>query len=171
MVRSPLSEKLVFRVRYIRPGRIRIKVRRVAGQDEIFLLPQGRKGERDLSRGEPPPELGEAASAAAAPSASATMLLLFEKPIPFHSLPLDPGSVLEIVVLAVLLAPQLEGGNLDTSIESLLNVEKQARLAGDVIATKDAVTSIIRLCFEAQAWKTLNDQIVLLSKRRGQLKQ
>ncbi|GFY94187.1 26S proteasome regulatory subunit, putative [Actinidia rufa] len=63
------------------------------------------------------------------------------------------------------------GGELEAKIESLLNVEKQMRLAGDVAATKKAVTDILELCFEVRAWKTLNDQIVLLSKRRGQLKQ
>ncbi|KAL4330306.1 hypothetical protein HN51_036991 [Arachis hypogaea] len=62
-------------------------------------------------------------------------------------------------------------GNLDASIEQLLNVEKQMRLAGDVAGTRKAVTDILQLCFEARAWKTLNDQIVVLSKRRGQLKQ
>ncbi|XP_008806918.2 26S proteasome non-ATPase regulatory subunit 12 homolog A-like isoform X1 [Phoenix dactylifera] len=61
--------------------------------------------------------------------------------------------------------------NLDAAIESLLNVEKQMRLAGDVAGTKKAVTDIVELCYKARAWKTLNDQIVLLSKRRGQLKQ
>ncbi|GMY11207.1 26S proteasome non-ATPase regulatory subunit 12 homolog A [Fagus crenata] len=63
------------------------------------------------------------------------------------------------------------GGNLESSIEQLLNVEKQMRLAGDVAGTKKAVTDILQLCFDARAWSTLNDQIVLLSKRRGQLKQ
>lgn len=66
---------------------------------------------------------------------------------------------------------QESGGNLDAAIESLLNVEKQMRLAGDVAGTKKAVTDILQLCYDARAWKTLNDQIVLLSKRRGQLKQ
>ncbi|KAG2533815.1 26S proteasome non-ATPase regulatory subunit 12 homolog A-like [Panicum virgatum] len=61
--------------------------------------------------------------------------------------------------------------NLDAAIESLLNVEKQMRLAGDVAATRKAVIDIVELCYKAGAWKTLNDQIVLLSKRRGQLKQ
>lgn len=63
------------------------------------------------------------------------------------------------------------GGNLEASIEQLLNVEKQMRLAGEVAGTKKAATDILQLCFEARAWKTLNDQIILLSKRRGQLKQ
>lgn len=64
-----------------------------------------------------------------------------------------------------------ENQNLDAAIDALLNVEKQARLAGDVAGTKKAVIDIVELCFKAGAWKTLNDQIVLLSKRRGQLKQ
>ncbi|RLM85690.1 hypothetical protein C2845_PM04G14310 [Panicum miliaceum] len=61
--------------------------------------------------------------------------------------------------------------NLDAAIKSLLNVEKQMRLAGDVAGTRKAVIDIVELCYKAGAWKTLNDQIVLLSKRRGQLKQ
>lgn len=73
--------------------------------------------------------------------------------------------------LAILLYLQENVGSLDAAIEQLLNAEKHARLAGDVAATRNAVTEILRMCFEARAWKTLNDQIVLLSKRRGQLKQ
>ncbi|KAF9605015.1 hypothetical protein IFM89_012971 [Coptis chinensis] len=66
----------------------------------------------------------------------------------------------------------MEGGdNLDAQIESLLNVEKQSRLAENVSATKKAVIDIIQLCYGARAWKTLNEQILILSKRRGQLKQ
>ncbi|XP_040371565.1 26S proteasome non-ATPase regulatory subunit 12 homolog A isoform X2 [Rosa chinensis] len=66
----------------------------------------------------------------------------------------------------------MEGGSdLDAQIEKLLNVEKQMRLSGDVAGTRKAVTDILELCFKAGAWKTLNDQILVLSKRRGQLKQ
>ncbi|URD97164.1 26S proteasome non-atpase regulatory subunit, partial [Musa troglodytarum] len=61
--------------------------------------------------------------------------------------------------------------NLDAAVDSILNVEKQMRLAGDVAGTRKAVIDILELCYKARAWKTLNDQIVLLSKRRGQLKQ
>lgn len=60
---------------------------------------------------------------------------------------------------------------MDAQIEALLNTEKQMRLNGDVAGTRKAVTEILQLCFDARAWKLLNDQIVLLSKRRGQLKQ
>lgn len=62
-------------------------------------------------------------------------------------------------------------GTLESQIDQLLNVEKQMRLAGDVAGTKKAVTEILQLCFEAKDWKNLNEQIVNLSKKRGQLKQ
>ena len=45
------------------------------------------------------------------------------------------------------------------------------RLAADVAGTRKVVIEIIQLCYEAKAWKTLNEQILLLSKRRSQLKQ
>ncbi|KAL3622016.1 hypothetical protein CASFOL_034212 [Castilleja foliolosa] len=64
-----------------------------------------------------------------------------------------------------------DGANLEPQIEALLNVERQMRQAGDVAGTQKAVTDILQLCFDAGAWKTLTDQIVLISKRRGQLKQ
>jgi len=69
------------------------------------------------------------------------------------------------------ISSQEDNQNIDAAIDALLNVEKQARLAGDVAGTKKAVIDIVELCYKARAWKTLNDQIVLLSKRRGQLKQ
>ncbi|KAG0454990.1 hypothetical protein HPP92_024282 [Vanilla planifolia] len=59
--------------------------------------------------------------------------------------------------------------SLDAKIDALLNVENM-RLA-DVVGTKKAVVEIVELCYQAGAWKTLNDQIVLIAKRRGQLKQ
>ncbi|XP_047971781.1 26S proteasome non-ATPase regulatory subunit 12 homolog A-like [Salvia hispanica] len=63
------------------------------------------------------------------------------------------------------------GNSLETKIEALLNVEKQMRQIGDVAGTRKAVTDILQLCIDAGAWATLNEQIVLISKRRGQLKQ
>ncbi|XP_037452612.1 uncharacterized protein LOC119323136 [Triticum dicoccoides] len=61
-----------------------------------------------------------------------------------------------------------EGNSIDMAIESLLNAEKQCCLAGDVASTRK---DIVELSFKDGAWKMLNYQIVLLSKRRrGQLK-
>jgi len=61
--------------------------------------------------------------------------------------------------------------NLDAAIASLLNVQKQMRLVGDVAGMRKAVINVVELCDKSGAWKTLNDQIVLLSQRRGQLNQ
>ncbi|XP_042012946.1 26S proteasome non-ATPase regulatory subunit 12 homolog A-like isoform X2 [Salvia splendens] len=63
------------------------------------------------------------------------------------------------------------GSSLEAKIEALLNVEKQIRQLGDVAGTSKAVTDIVQLCLDAGAWATLNEQILLISKRRGQLKQ
>jgi 26S proteasome regulatory subunit N5 len=65
----------------------------------------------------------------------------------------------------------LEGKKLDVAIEALLNLEKQMRLAADITGTKKVVIAIMQLCYEARAWKTLIEQILVLSKRRSQLKQ
>ena len=51
-----------------------------------------------------------------------------------------------------------DSSNLDAAIESLLNVEKQMRLAGDVAGTRKAVIDIVELCYKAGAWKTLTDR-------------
>lgn len=45
------------------------------------------------------------------------------------------------------------------------------RLAENVAGTRKAATEILQLCFEAKDWKLLNEQILNLSKKRGQLKQ
>eukprot|EP00245_Coleochaete_scutata_P009167 TRINITY_DN2962_c0_g2_i4.p1 TRINITY_DN2962_c0_g2~~TRINITY_DN2962_c0_g2_i4.p1 ORF type:complete len:508 (-),score=135.13 TRINITY_DN2962_c0_g2_i4:179-1621(-) len=65
----------------------------------------------------------------------------------------------------------LKKGKLNEAIENLLNTEKQLRLSADIQGTKMVVVAIIKICFEAGDWKLLNEQIVLLSKRRAQLKQ
>jgi hypothetical protein len=40
-----------------------------------------------------------------------------------------------------------------------------------VAGTKLAVLAIVRACFQCQAWSALNENVLLLSKRRAQLKQ
>ena len=62
-------------------------------------------------------------------------------------------------------------GNFNGALENLLNLEKQQRLAEDITATKMACTAILDLVYEAKDWRLLNEQIVLLAKRRSQLKQ
>ncbi|KAL1914983.1 uncharacterized protein VTP21DRAFT_7688 [Calcarisporiella thermophila] len=60
---------------------------------------------------------------------------------------------------------------LSEAIEKLLVIEKKARQAEDLASTSRILVGIIRLCFEAQEWQLLNENIVLLSKKHGQLKQ
>lgn len=62
-------------------------------------------------------------------------------------------------------------GNFNGALEGLLTVEKQQRLAEDVTGTKMACKAILELLYDAKQWKLLNENILLLAKRRSQLKQ
>ena len=43
--------------------------------------------------------------------------------------------------------------------------------AADVGGTTELVTAMVTMCYDAKNWEKLNETIVLLSKRRAQLKQ
>jgi 26S proteasome regulatory subunit N5 len=60
---------------------------------------------------------------------------------------------------------------LPDAIEALSNLEKQTRSAGDMHSTSRLLVGICQLAFDAKQWDTLNEQIQLLTKRRGQFKQ
>lgn len=62
-------------------------------------------------------------------------------------------------------------GNLTACLETLLSLEKQHRLGEDVTATKICCNAIIETLFLAKEWKLLNEHLLLLAKRRSQLKQ
>ncbi|KAI8376518.1 PCI domain-containing protein [Radiomyces spectabilis] len=61
-------------------------------------------------------------------------------------------------------------GQLNEALDKLLAVEKQARNAADQASTGRILVHVIKLCFEVKEWKLLNEQIILLSKKHGQLK-
>lgn len=62
-------------------------------------------------------------------------------------------------------------GDLTAALECMLTLEKQHRLGEDITATKLCCTAILDALFEAKEWKLLNEHILLLAKRRSQLKQ
>ncbi|EFJ46461.1 hypothetical protein VOLCADRAFT_105455 [Volvox carteri f. nagariensis] len=62
-------------------------------------------------------------------------------------------------------------GQISQAIEGLLNLEKSSRLVEDVTATKACCTAILEVCFEAKDWRALEENVMLLTKRRSQLKQ
>jgi hypothetical protein len=56
-------------------------------------------------------------------------------------------------------------------VDALLAVEKTARLAEDAAATRTAATAVVDVLARAGAWPALNDAVLALAKRRGQMKQ
>jgi len=70
--------------------------------------------------------------------------------------------------------PQCENltkqGKLNEALEILLSLEKQARTGADTHSTSRILVTIVKLCFESQNWNALNENVVLLTKRRSQIK-
>lgn len=64
----------------------------------------------------------------------------------------------------------LQSGEVKQALEKLLALEKQTRLAADAQSTKRVLIAIVQLCFDTGDWTSLNEHIILLTKRRGQLK-
>lgn len=50
-------------------------------------------------------------------------------------------------------------------------LEKQTRQASDLASTSRILVAIVTLCKDAGDWSLLNDQVLVLSKKHGQLKQ
>ncbi|XP_064405875.1 26S proteasome non-ATPase regulatory subunit 12-like [Halichondria panicea] len=63
-----------------------------------------------------------------------------------------------------------QNGRLHDALESLLSLEKTTRTANDSISTGRVMKAIVQLCFDTQEWDTLNEHILILTKRRNQLK-
>ncbi|OCT51650.1 26S proteasome non-ATPase regulatory subunit 12 [Cladophialophora carrionii] len=61
--------------------------------------------------------------------------------------------------------------DIQKGIDRILSLEKQARQASDLATTSRCLITIVTLCKEAGDWSLLNEQVLLLSKKHGQLKQ
>ncbi|CAG9857042.1 unnamed protein product [Phyllotreta striolata] len=64
-----------------------------------------------------------------------------------------------------------KAGKLHDALDQLLALEKQTRTGADMISTGRVLVAICQLCKEAKNWSALNEHIILLTKRRSQLKQ
>lgn len=61
-------------------------------------------------------------------------------------------------------------GKLQEALDTLLMLEKQTRTGSDMTSTSRVLVAIVQLCFKAKEWALLNEHIVMLTKRRSQLK-
>ncbi|XP_011635500.1 26S proteasome non-ATPase regulatory subunit 12 [Pogonomyrmex barbatus] len=62
-------------------------------------------------------------------------------------------------------------GKLHDALDQLLALEKLTRTGADMASTSRLLVAIVEICLEAKNWSALNEHIILLSKRRSQLKQ
>ncbi|KAK7752533.1 proteasome regulatory particle subunit [Diatrype stigma] len=67
--------------------------------------------------------------------------------------------------------PMLTFTDITAAVEKLTVFEKQARQASDLASTSRTLIAITTICKDAGNWSLLNDQVLVLSKKHGQLKQ
>jgi len=63
-----------------------------------------------------------------------------------------------------------KAGRLEEAVEEILALEKKCRMSCDGISTAKLLCKVCQLYFDAKEWSKLREHIVLLSKKRGQLK-
>ncbi|ESO07161.1 hypothetical protein HELRODRAFT_185452 [Helobdella robusta] len=64
-----------------------------------------------------------------------------------------------------------QNGKLEEAIDTLFVLEKQTRTGADAISTGKILVTIARICYEAKRFDLLNEHIMTMIKKRGQLKQ
>merc|ERR1712223_1897492 len=77
----------------------------------------------------------------------------------------------ETVAKKVPEAKELAKKNLNEALEMLTGLEKQTRTGADMHSTAKVLVCIVQICYEAKNWTTLNEHIIMLTKKRSQLKQ
>nr|POE90133.1 26s proteasome non-atpase regulatory subunit 12 [Quercus suber] len=65
----------------------------------------------------------------------------------------------------------VKNGQTQPAMDKLLALEKQTRQSSDLPSTSRLLVAIVTICKEAKDWSLLNEQVLLLSKKHGQLKQ
>merc|ERR1740137_409862 len=64
-----------------------------------------------------------------------------------------------------------KNGKLNEAVDILLALEKQTRTGADNVSTGRILVAVVKICFDNKKWNELNENIVLFTKKRGQLKQ
>ncbi|TKA61235.1 hypothetical protein B0A55_11229, partial [Friedmanniomyces simplex] len=64
-----------------------------------------------------------------------------------------------------------QSGQTQPAIDKLLALEKQTRQSSDLPSTSRLIVTIVTICKNSGDWSLLNEQVLLLSKKHGQLKQ
>eukprot|EP00112_Aurelia_sp_Birch-Aquarium-sp1_P020093 Seg5094.1 transcript_id=Seg5094.1/GoldUCD/mRNA.D3Y31 product="26S proteasome non-ATPase regulatory subunit 12" protein_id=Seg5094.1/GoldUCD/D3Y31 len=65
----------------------------------------------------------------------------------------------------------VKNGKLHDALENLLALEKQTRNAADMFSTSRILVAVVKFCYQRNEFDLLNENLTVLTKRRGQLKQ
>uniref|UniRef100_A0A0R3TIF8 PCI domain-containing protein n=1 Tax=Rodentolepis nana TaxID=102285 RepID=A0A0R3TIF8_RODNA len=64
-----------------------------------------------------------------------------------------------------------QAGKIDEALDKCYSLEKQTRLASDAISTGRLLVCIVDILGELKQWQKLNEHLIIMSKKRNQLKQ
>jgi len=64
----------------------------------------------------------------------------------------------------------VKAGRLEEAIEDILTLEKRTRTSCDAVSTSKLLCAVIKLYYEKNEWGKLREHIVMMTKKRGQLK-
>ncbi|KAH9591796.1 26S proteasome non-ATPase regulatory subunit 12, variant 4 [Schistosoma haematobium] len=73
--------------------------------------------------------------------------------------------------LLVTVKSLLAAGNFESAVEQCVSLEKQTRTASDAISTGRLLEAIVEILAENSQWPRLNEHLILMTKKHGQMKQ
>ncbi|XP_018645855.1 proteasome regulatory subunit-related [Schistosoma mansoni] len=73
--------------------------------------------------------------------------------------------------LLVTVKSLLAAGNFESAVEQCVSLEKQTRTASDAISTGRLLEAIVEILAESSQWSRLNEHLILMTKKHGQMKQ
>mmetsp|Transcript_49037 Transcript_49037/g.110262 ORF Transcript_49037/g.110262 Transcript_49037/m.110262 type:complete len:459 (-) Transcript_49037:195-1571(-) len=63
-----------------------------------------------------------------------------------------------------------QAGRVDEAVEEMLSLEKKCRMSSDGISTAKLLCKVCQVYYDVKEWTKLREHIVMLSKKRGQLR-
>ncbi|CAH8660683.1 unnamed protein product [Heterobilharzia americana] len=86
-----------------------------------------------------------------------------------HKMEVDFSSTVDDLLVTV--KSLLLAGNFESALEQCISLEKQTRIASDAISTGRLLEAIVEILAENAQWIRLNEHLILMTKKHGQMKQ
>ncbi|CAH8824826.1 unnamed protein product [Trichobilharzia szidati] len=86
-----------------------------------------------------------------------------------HKMEVDYSSTVDDLLVTV--KSLSLAGNFESALEQCISLEKQTRTASDAISTGRLLEAIVEILGDSLQWSRLNEHLILMTKKHGQMKQ